>query len=454
MRLSALPVTLVFGMLLTCQQAGLPGTAAEVGRPSSTQPTVTIVPSLEQTLYARFRRTLVGPGLNQPKPYTGYAGFVGWTGVARTKTGALLVTFSSGYWHGSPPTGPTPLPRDFKELFEQVSGVDVSTFNAPRGGRAEIIRSEDNGLTWSAPQLMIDTPDDDRAPAPLTLSDGTLAASLFDYDGWGGKQTGIIRSFDDGKTWEQNPRWLNGPFTWTSTNGPPLEMPDRSILVCVYANNDPLDPEKPNSRLDKVILWTPEGSVKKPEPDALQFGMFQSKDRGDTWKCIGTLKTYYDLDESSIALLRDGRLVMVARPEGALSWSSDGGHTWTVPVRLPFRMFDPWLLTLKDGTLLCVHGSYNKEKRGLRAILSPDGGKTWFAAGPDYGFPIDPSVYGYSRGVELPDGSIFIAYQQTAGARWAESCQMAIFGLRFRVLNGGRGIELLPASASVAATPK
>lgn len=182
--------------------------------------------------------------------------------------------------------------------------------------------------------------------------------------------------------------------------------------------------------------------------------MFQSKDQGDTWKCIGTLKTYYDLDESSIALLRDGRLIMVARPEGALAWSSDGGHTWTDPVRLPFRMFDPWLLTLKDGTLLCVHGSYNQERRGLRAILSPDGGKTWFAAGPDYGFSIDPSVYGYSRGVQLPDGSVFIAYQQTAGARWADSCHMTIFGLRFRVLTGGRGIELLPATASAAITRK
>jgi hypothetical protein len=145
---------------------------------------------------------------------------------------------------------------------------------------------------------------------------------------------------------------------------------------------------------------------------------------------------------------------MIARPEGAVSWSSDGGHIWTEPVRLPFRIFDPWLLTLKDGTLLCVHGSYHKDKHGLRAILSPDGGKTWVAAGPDYGFSVDPSVYGYSRGIQLPDGSIYIVYLHTGGHKWDDARNEALFALRFRVLAGCRGIELLPAPGSPAAGGK
>jgi hypothetical protein len=113
----------------------------------------------------------------------GQSRFVGWSGVARAKSGALLVTFSSGYWHASPPTGLTALPADFAELFKRLSGVDLSTINAPCGGRAEIIRSEDGGLAWSKPEVMIDTPLDDRSPAPVQLSDGTLVASFFDADG-------------------------------------------------------------------------------------------------------------------------------------------------------------------------------------------------------------------------------------------------------------------------------
>ena len=30
-----------------------------------------------------------------------------------------------------------------------------------------------------------------------------------------------------------------------------------------------------------------------------------------------------------VARLRDGRLILITRPEGAVSWSSDRGHTWT-----------------------------------------------------------------------------------------------------------------------------
>jgi hypothetical protein len=113
-------------------------------------------------------------------------------------------------------------------------------------------------------------------------------------------------------------------------------------------------------------------------------------------------------------------------------------------------MYDPWLLTLKDGTLLCVHASYNKEHRGVRAIISTDGGNTWNAAGPDYGFSIDPSTYGYSRGVQLDDGSVYMAYQYTGGHTIEQIKRQSIFGIRFRVIDDGKGIELLPAPGSPA----
>jgi len=427
MRSLMLAGTLALSVLVAFSPTGLMGD--EVHKTSSTQPIVKVIPTSEQTRHLQNRRTLVGPGINQPKPYAGYEGFVGWSAVERTETGALLVTFSSGYWHASAPTGPQLLPADFVQVFKKLSGVDISTINAPRGGRAEIIRSEDSGLTWSAPEVMIDTPLDDRSPAATQLPDGTLVASFFDYDGGSDGRTGVIRSFDDGKTWEQTPRFLTAPFRTTATDGPPLKMPDKSVLLAVYG-----------------------GYGVKNEHS--QVGIFRSTDRGDTWNCIGTIKAPHDLDEPGIARLRDGRLIVITRPEGAVSWSSDGGHTWTDPARLPFRMYDPWLLTLKDGTLLCVHGSYQREKHGLRAILSPDGGRTWFAAGPDYGFSIDPSVYGYSRGIQLPDGSIYLVYLHTGGHKWDDARNESIFALRFRVLKGCRGIELLPAPGSPAAGGK
>jgi hypothetical protein len=407
------------GLLLTA--LALPGRAAE---PASAGPVIKVIPSGEQTNHLRFRRTLVGPGVNQPRPYPGYTGFVGWQGMARTRTGALLVTFSSGYWHASPPTPLEGIPaRYLKELIKAGMPENV---DAPRGGRAEVIRSDDGGRTWTAPETLIDTPWDDRAPAAVQLSDGTLLASFFIWPGKNGKRVGIIRSTDDGKTWSRNPSYLGEPFTWAATDGPPIELPDKSVLVVAYAGRG------------------------VEETDRCELGVYRSTDRGVSWKRISTLSAPYDLDEPSIARLPDGRLVIICRPEGALSWSSDGGRTWTPPVKMPTRMYDPWLLVLKDGTLLCVHGSYTRGRRGLRAILSPDGGKTWTAAGPDYGFSIDPSVYGYSRGVQMPDGSIYLAYQATGGHRPEDARRESIFALRFKVLDGCRGIELLPAPGSPA----
>ena len=49
------------------------------------------------------RRMLVGPWCNQPEEYEGYNGFVGWAGTTRLRSGRWLLTFTSGYWHGSLP---------------------------------------------------------------------------------------------------------------------------------------------------------------------------------------------------------------------------------------------------------------------------------------------------------------------------------------------------------------
>jgi photosystem II stability/assembly factor-like uncharacterized protein len=380
-------------------------------------PSITVVPQKEPPAFEQSRRVLVGPGFKQPKPYPGYAGFVGWASIVRTRTGALLLTFSSGYWHASPPTPLTGIKADDIQLWQKMGMPEV---NAPRGGRAEIMRSDDSGKTWSDPVPMIDTEWDDRSPAVAQLPDGTLVASFFTYPS---TAVGIIRSFDDGRTWEQTPIKICAPFHSLATDGPPLVMPDGSLLLAAYGA------EKPDSLYEAI-------------------GIFTSHDRGATWQYLASIRAAHEMTEPGLARLRDGTLVVITRPEGALSWSKDGGKTWTDPSSLPARIFDPWLLTLRDGTLLCVHGSYNKPHRGLRALVSKDAGKTWNREGPDYGFAIDPTVYGYSRGIELPDGSIYLVFQATGGHKTEDAKSMTIYGMRLRVNRDGRGVSLLPAPAS------
>lgn len=73
--------------------------------PRETTPIVRVVPMAKTTGdYRECRRMLVGPGVNQPEPYRGYRGFVGWQSPIVLRDGTMLVGFSSGYWHASPPT--------------------------------------------------------------------------------------------------------------------------------------------------------------------------------------------------------------------------------------------------------------------------------------------------------------------------------------------------------------
>ena len=176
-----------------------------------------------------------------------------------------------------------------------------------------------------------------------------------------------------------------------------------------------------------------------------QAAVLRSTNRGRSWKLLGTLAAKdHDLQEVTVAELEDGRLVLMARPEGDISWSGDRGWTWSPPATFGMRMFAPSLLRLRDGTLLCLHGSYAPGHGGLRAIFSRDGGATWIAPAADHGFLID-RAYGYGKAMELPDGTLFVTYLATGGHRTSDARANAIHCVRFRVRPDHSGIDLLPA---------
>src|SRR4051794_36423393 len=118
-------------------------------------PTVIVVQNGESAAKADdCRGIIVGPGVNQPVAFPGYRGFVGWESPIRLTSGEWLVGFNAGYWHASPPT---PLNYSPKTLAEYVAMGLPADIVAPTGGRAMIVRSNDQGRTWSKPDTLIDT---------------------------------------------------------------------------------------------------------------------------------------------------------------------------------------------------------------------------------------------------------------------------------------------------------
>ena len=370
--------------------------------------------------------TLVGPGVNQPDPFPGYRGFVGWESPLRLKNGVWLVGFNAGYWHASAPTPLRYPPKTIAEYRKIGMPADVV---APTGGRAMIMRSTDRGRTWSKPATLIDTPADDRHPAFVELSDGTVLCSFFTYNGEPeaaevakdpslAVRVHFIRSFDGGQTWETKPRTLKTPFLYDETDGPLVRLKDGSVLVAIN------------------------GRPRTGPPD--QAAVLRTTNRGKSWKILSTIRAEHELQEVTVAELPGGELVMMARPEGDISWSHDHGRTWTAPVTFGMRMFAPSLYVLRDGALVCLHGSYAPGHGGLRVIFSEDGGRTWIAPAKDYGFLVD-SAYGYGKATQLPDGSLFVTYLATGGHRTEDAQSNAIRCIRFRVRQDRSGIDLLPA---------
>jgi BNR repeat-like domain len=371
------------------------------------------------------RSLIVGPWKNQPEEYEGYNGFVGWPGITRLRSGRWLVTFTSGTWHATPPwTEEVRKDPDCLKHFEDWHKIGLPDIRAPRGGRAHIMHSDDEGLTWSSPKTLVDTDADDRHPAVFELDDGTLISTFFTYRFPRIANMKYILSHDGGETWTGPMDPLGEPASGAFGSGPVIQLGDGTVV------------------------WVAEGRFDEAHGHN-SIGVMRSADRGKTFGVAAVIKADHELNEPTVAELPDGRLVMVIRREGDICWSDDGGQTWELSGSTDWGIYDPHLVCMPNSVLACFHGSY--KKGGIRVLLSPDGGRTWNGPGEGYGYSVDPSVYGYSHPMVLPDGTVYLTYLHTGGHRPQDARTEALWGLRIRIHDDAGGIDILPAPGSSAA---
>jgi len=380
-------------------------------------------------LYRECRRMIVGPGVNQPEAYDGYGGFVGWSGVTRLRSGRSLLAFTSGYWHVTVPwTEEIRSDPACRKQFEEWQKIGLPDLPAPRGGRAHIMHSDDEGLTWSAPQVLVDTEADDRSPTVLELDDGTLMCTLFTYRLPRVVYAKYMLSHDGGRTWTEPMDLPGKPEQTAFSSGPAIQL------------------------ADGTVVWVVEGKF-DPAHGRYCVGTFRSADRARTFELASLVRADHDLYEPTVVEVQPGKLVMVIRREGDISFSDDGGLTWRQSHSTGWNLFDPHLLRMPNGVLALFHGSYTKG--GIRVFLSPDGGHTWRgpgeSAGKPYGYSVDPSVYGYCHPMLSPDGTVYLVYLHTGGHRLEDARNESLWGLRVRVHDDASGIDILPAPGSPAA---
>ncbi len=288
----------------------------------------------------------------------------GWPTVARRQKGDLVLVYSGGR--------------------EQ----HICPF-----GRVELMVSHDHGETWCWPQVLLDSPIDDRDAGVLETAKGSLLVTSFtslayepvlekarhlkpgEPGAWPADRLGawlaadnrlsagqrraelgewMLRSTDGGVSWSARyPSLVNSPHG-------PIQLADGRLL---YAGKE---------------LWTGQKRV----------GVCDSRDDGASWKWLAQIPArpgddaanYHELHavQTTKGLLLAHIRNHNRRNEGETLQveSEDGGRTWSLPHPIGVWGFPSFLLRLRSGQLLMTYG-YRRAPFGIQARLSRDEGQAW-----------------------------------------------------------------------------
>lgn len=328
--------------------------------------------------------------------------------AARAAEPATTISHQPAHYHG----WPTLTRRRNGELLVAYSGgreLHVCPY-----GRVELIRSRDDGRTWSWPETILDTAIDDRDAGIVETPAGTLLvttftslayeASLAKNPPWQAVQARTTaeqrRSLLD--VWML--RSTDGGLTWSAPYRVPLNSPHGPVAL---DDGRLLYPGKQ--------LW-----------QAGKVGVCESSDDGRSWRWLADIPTrpgddaakdYHELHGVDAGR---GRIVVQVRNHNARNAgetlqceSSDGGMTWTTPHPIGVWGLPSHLLRLKDGRLVMTYG-YRRAPFGIQARTSADRGETWSApitltsdgAGGDLGYPST---------VELGNGALVTVWYEKPG---------------------------------------
>lgn len=301
------------------------------------------------------------------------ADYYAFPSICRTADGELLCVFYCGTEHISP------------------------------DGKVVMVRSRDKGLTWSRPQVILDTPYDDRDPSIMQTRSGRILVNFFvrvpeKYDSDRTKRTSphvhVAWSDDGGQTFSQ-PRPAAPTWRWNATSDEVIQLPDGSLVMSVY------------------------GRLADDKTDRAS-ALFSSDD-GETWNAAKRADIAIDgngivnFQEPALERTPDGTLICTLRTTDAgfhlyEARSTDGGKTWSKPVDTFLHGQASNLLYHSSGVLFHSYRSWSQDWKVLGTagvFCEPD--KRW---NPAKEFPIVRvgGDVGYPSAVELPDASIYCVY--------------------------------------------
>ncbi len=302
-------------------------------------------------------------------------------------------------------------------LIAGASGVLLAFCEARRHSSSDtgdidlvMRRSTDGGATWSPIRVIADDgPHTVGNPCPvIDRATGTVhlllthnlghdtEAQIVDQTSTGTRRALIMSSVDDGASWSDlvdlTPDVKQADWTWYAT-GPGVGIQTRAGRLVV-----PCDHIEAESR----TFWS---------------HVIVSDDGGRTWRLGGRVGP--GINECQVAELADGRLLLNSRNHHrpvahrrAVSWSSDGGETWS-PAQTDAALVEPVCQaslvsrTCERGGCLLFSNPAATVRERLTVRASWDDGASW----PE-SLVLHEGPSAYSCLCWLPSGAVACLYER------------------------------------------
>ncbi len=308
--------------------------------------------------------------------------------------------------------------------------------------RNMMIRSADQGATWSAPQVVPDYRFSGTECAGLTpLSNGTVLLSQWRFAWYPldlarrmPDQTGLSYPDEFMRGWMASPEheasafrnvdpavlapWVRGPGeTWVHRSDDFGASFSETILIDTAPFSGGYAMRSGVELLDGTVLL-----LMSDIPHYRQIFAIRSADCGRTWSAASLVAALdgHEFEEPALVRTASGRLVAVLRENVSRRLhqvkSDDGGATWSRPHKLDISGYPAHLALLDDGRLLMTCG-WRQPDYGIRAVFSSDDGGSW---------NIDQTIrirgglpnrnLGYPATIRADDGTFHTVYYGEDGA--------------------------------------
>ena len=334
---------------------------------------------LEVEVLQNARTILSNPG--------GAFNYFGWPSIARLQNGTLAVTCSG-----------------FRKAH-------VCPF-----GKAVMMTSDNEGVTYTEAAAIIETPLDDRDAGVVPFGENGVIVTSFNNTreaqrNWNPDNAEFM-AYVDTVTDEDEARYLGSTFRLSFDGGNSFG----DIFISPVTS-----PHGPTALSDGTLLWVGRTFA---EDD-----VFDENNRIEAWRVntdgsmgfVGAVPPVYrngaliSACEPSCIELPDGRLLCHFRAENGLftvfqTVSEDGGRTWSEPEQLLSDSggSPPHLYLHSSGVLISVYG-YRSAPYGIRVMFSTDMGKTWKTDLVLWDEGVSSDL-GYPATAELTDGSLLTVF--------------------------------------------